>query len=73
MEKLYTIIVPICIKIKKMYTNNEIEIIVDNCNTMQELYAVTKSFAYLIEHKYQKKSGYLMVKTQLRFRELTRL
>lgn len=60
-------------KIKKMYTNNEIEIIVDNCRNMAELYAVTSCFAFLISNNYQQKSGYLTIKTQLRFRELEKL
>jgi hypothetical protein len=70
MEKIYPILIPMSIKIKKMYTNSEIEIIVKNCNTMAELYAVSACFAFLIQNKYQKRSAFLEVQTHFRFRKL---
>ena len=73
MEKLRLISVPICIKIKKMYTNNEIEIIINNCITTHELLRSCMIFKFLVDEKYQEKTGYLYVKTQLRFRELEKL
>ena len=60
-------------KIKKMYTNSEIEIIVNNCRNVAELYAVAAVFTFLIENKYQPKSGFLSVRTHLRYRELENL
>lgn len=72
MEKFCPVSVPICIKIKKMYTNSEIEIIVNNCITIAELYAVAACFKYLIDNKYQKRSAFLEVQTHLRLRHLER-
>ena len=56
-----------------MYTNNEIEIIVESCTTAAELLHACLVFKYLIDNNWQKKSSYLEIKTTLRFRELEKL
>lgn len=55
-----------------MYTNSEIETIVNNCITIAELYAVSSCFKYLIDNNYLKRSAFLEVQTHLRLRYLER-
>lgn len=52
------------------YTNKEIEIIVENCNTDKQLQDVCSSFIYLIENKCLKKSTHLTTVTMKKYIEL---
>ncbi len=56
-----------------MYTDKEIKVIVENCNTTEELLYACRLFAMLIFLKDMKKSLFLTLTTQLRFRELENL
>lgn len=53
-----------------MYTKLEISIIFKNCNTIEELYAVTSCFKYLTDNKFMVKSIFLQTISDLRFRKI---
>lgn len=56
-----------------MYNKSELKTIVENCNTIDELQIICNVFSYLIKNRDLKKSNFLNVITQMRFRKLTRL
>lgn len=70
MGKFYPISVPLSTKNKKMYTKLEMSIIFKNCKTIEELYAVTRCFAYLIEKNHMRKSRFLEISANLRLRKI---
>ena len=54
------------------YSKQEIETIVNNCNTDIQLYDVCASFNYLIENNYLQRSFHLNTITHLKFIELVK-
>ncbi len=56
-----------------MYNVNEIEIIINSCNSVEELYAVSACFQFLIKNEHQKRSAFLSIYTLVRFGELEKL
>lgn len=65
--------VPMSNKIKKMYTNQEIEIIFKNCKTTAELLFIGLIFNQLIKDGSQERSDFLSETVNFRFRELEKL